>query len=82
MGLSVRGDFVVLPLLAENSRLIAVGRIEGGYQDNELHSELTVIRHVKWLKKDVPKSEFEADLVKSLGYRGYCLPPRGIYYGR
>ena len=65
-----RGDFVVLPLLAENSRLVAVGRIEGGYQDNELHSELTVIRHVKWLKKDVPKSEFEADLVKSLGYRG------------
>ena len=74
MGLSVHGDFVVLPLLAENSRLVAVGRIEGGYQDNELHSE--------WLKKDVPKSEFEADLVKSLGYRGYCLPPRGIYYGR
>ena len=77
MGLSARGDFVVLPLLAENSRLVAVGRIEGGYQDNELHSEFFL-----WLKKDVPKSEFEADLVKSLGYRGYCLPPRGIYHGR
>src|SRR5689334_8188369 len=49
---------------------VAVGRIEGGYQDNELHSELTVIRPVKWLKKDVPKSEFDADLVKSIGYRG------------
>jgi MoxR-like ATPase len=65
-----RGDFVVMPLMAKNSKLVAVGRIEGDYQDNELHPELTVSRPVKWFKNDVPKSQFDPDIAKYLGYRG------------
>ena len=65
-----RGDLVVLPLLSEHHRSVAIGRIEGEYQNNELNSELTVVRPVKWFQKHVPKSEFDADVAKSLGYRG------------
>lgn len=65
-----RGDFVLLPLLTHNSHLVAVGRIEGDYQETKLHSELTVLRPVKWLKKDVSKSTFDDDFNKSLGHRG------------
>ena len=70
-----KGDFVVLPLLRENSRLVAVGKIEGDYQDNDLspelfHSEKGAFRSTKWLKKDVPRSEFDDNIAKSLGYRG------------
>ena len=70
-----KGDFVVLPLLRENSRLVAVGKIEGDYQDNDLSPELFrsekgAFRPIKWLKKDVPRSEFDDDIAKSLGYRG------------
>lgn len=64
------GDFVMLPLLAQNSKLVAVGRIEGDCQYAKLHSELTVSRPVKWLKKDVPKSAFDDNLIKFLGFRG------------
>ena len=77
-----RGDFVVLPLLAKNKGLVAVGRIKGDYQANELHSELTVWRPVKWFKKDVPKSEFDLDITRSLRLQRYSLPPKGIRYGR
>ena len=64
------GDFVMLPLLARNSEFVAVGTIDGECQDTKLHPELTVTRPVKWLEKNVPKSTFDDDLVKSLGYRG------------
>ena len=64
------GDFVLLPLLAQNSQLVAVGRIEGDYQDTKLHPELNVTRPVDWLKRDVPKSTFDDDFAKSLGFRG------------
>lgn len=52
------------------SRLVAIGRVEGDYQDNELHSELTVFRPVKWFKRDVSRSQFDPDIAKYLGYRG------------
>jgi MoxR-like ATPase len=63
-----QGDIVVLPLLAKNSKLVAVGRIEGDFQANQLHSELTIIRPVKWFKKDVARTDFKE--IDGLGYRG------------
>ena len=59
--------------MSEQSGLVAVGRIEGDYQDNDLSPELSVFRPIKWFKKDVPRSEFDDDIAKSLGYRGTCL---------
>ena len=65
-----KGDFVVLPLLAEKSQRIAIGMVEGSYQDSELEEGLTVLRPIKWLNKDVPKAAFDGEIAESLGYRG------------
>jgi predicted Mrr-cat superfamily restriction endonuclease len=52
-----------------NSKFVAVGKIDGDYQGNELHPELFnskgVFRSVRWYKKDILRSEFDPDIAKS-----------------
>jgi len=62
-------DFVVLPLKTQKSRVIAVGKIEGDYQFEDLNSEIKQFRSVRWLKKDVPRDQFDSDIAKFLGAR-------------
>jgi restriction system protein len=59
-----KGDLVALPLKTQSS--IAIGRIEGDYEDREISPEVKHIRKVKWLKI-IPRSEFDQDLLFSLG---------------
>jgi MoxR-like ATPase len=65
-----KGDYVILPLKTQNSELIAVGQIIGDYKYEDLNSELKQFRPVKWLKKDVPRNEFDPDIEGSFGARG------------
>jgi MoxR-like ATPase len=64
-----KGDFVVMPL-AQGSKLIAVGKIDGEYQYGDLHSEIQQYKPVHWLKKDVNVHEFEPEIQQSFDDRG------------
>ena len=64
------GDFIILPLKTHKSRLIAVGKILGEYQYENLNSEIQQFRPVKWLKKDVNINDFDNDLIKLFDEHG------------
>jgi restriction system protein len=60
------GDLVVLPL--KHRSAIAVGRIEGNYEYAPIAGDgLHHFRKVKWIKTDIPRSEFDQDLLYSFG---------------
>lgn len=63
-------DLVILPLKTQKSKLIAVGQIIGNYQYEDLNSEIKQFRPVRWLKKDVPREEFDADIVNWFNLNG------------
>ncbi len=58
------GDLVALPLKMQSS--IAIGRITGDYEFKEISPNIKHIRKVEWLKT-IPRSEFDQDLLFSLG---------------
>jgi predicted Mrr-cat superfamily restriction endonuclease len=64
------GDFIVLPLKTHKARLIAVGKILGEYQYENLNSGIQQFRPIRWLKKDVNINEFDNDLVKLFDEHG------------
>jgi restriction system protein len=64
------GDFIILPLKTHNSKLIAVGKILGEYQYENLNSEIQQFRPVTWLKKDVNINDFDKDIVKLFDEHG------------
>jgi 5-methylcytosine-specific restriction endonuclease McrBC GTP-binding regulatory subunit McrB len=64
-----KGDLVVLPLLSQNSKTIAIGRVEGDYDYKEFTPDIKHIRSVKWLAKNVLKSEFDEDMIKQFHIR-------------
>lgn len=60
------GDLVVMPLKSENR--LAIGEVVGSYRyraDAEEHTRH--VRQVRWLRIDVTRDEFDADLRNSLG---------------
>jgi restriction system protein len=59
-----KGDLVALPLLSQNSKSIAIGKVEGDYDYKELTPDIKHIRPVKWLSKNISKSEFGEDIIK------------------
>lgn len=59
-----KGSLVALPLKSQSA--IAIGRVEGDYQYKEIAEGIKHIRPVKWLKT-IPRSEFDQDLLYSLG---------------
>lgn len=60
------GDVVVLPV--KTTGTIAVGRVSGPYQYREdLREDTKHVRSVEWLATDVPRDEFDQDLLYSFG---------------
>jgi restriction system protein len=59
-----KADLVALPLKTQSS--IAVGTVEGDYEYKEISPDMKHIRKVQWLKI-IPRSEFDQDLLFSLG---------------
>jgi hypothetical protein len=60
------GDLVVLPLLSQNSKTVAVGRVVGKYQYKELTPHIKHTRPVKWLATSILKSEFDEVTISHL----------------
>lgn len=58
------GDMIVLPRKAP--RVVNVGRVSGDYEYRE-GSEIPHIRPVKWEQQEIPRSDFDQDLLNSLG---------------
>jgi predicted Mrr-cat superfamily restriction endonuclease len=63
------GDFIILPLKLHKSKLIAVGKVLGEYQYENLNS-IQQFRPVKWLKKDVNINDFDNNFVKLFDKHG------------
>ena len=61
-----RGDIVALPLKTRPGR-IALGRVAGEYQYQSIDGVMRHTRQVEWLRPDVPRSDFEQDMLYSLG---------------
>ena len=60
------GDMVVLP--CKRTRTIAVGRVRGEYAYRpQLCAEAPHTRPVEWCATDVPRSDFDQDLINSFG---------------
>lgn len=59
-----KGDLVALPLKMQAS--IAIGEVKGSYEYEKLTENIRHFRRVKWLKT-IPRSEFDQDLLYSLG---------------
>jgi restriction system protein len=59
-----KGDIIALPLKSQSS--IVLGSLEGDYEFKEISPTIKHIRQVKWLRT-VPRSEFDQDLLFSLG---------------
>lgn len=60
------GDLVVLPV--KTTGTIAVGRIAGPYEFREdVRSDTQHTRKVEWIAKDVPRDNFDQDLLYSFG---------------
>jgi 5-methylcytosine-specific restriction protein B len=57
-------DFIILPLKSHKSKLIAVGKILGDYQYEDVNLEFKQFRPVKWLKKGVDITDFDKDIVE------------------
>ncbi len=62
------GDIVVLPLKAQHS-LVALGRITGPYKYREVEGYWYHTREVKWIRRDVNRSDFGEELKGFLGGR-------------
>ena len=61
-----RGDMVVLP--CKHTRAVAVGRVTGEYAYRpNLSPEAPHTRTVEWCAADVPRSDFDQDLLNSFG---------------
>lgn len=59
-------DLVALPL--KHRSAIAVGRVKGPYEYlTSLGGEIHHIRKVEWIRTDIPRSDFDQDLLYSLG---------------
>lgn len=59
-------DLVVLPL--KTTGTVAVGRVAGPYQyRTDLREDTRHVRPVKWLVRDVPRDDFDQDLLYSFG---------------
>ena len=54
------GDRVVLP--RKGARLVAVGTVTGPYEHREIEGELRHIRAVRWIREDIPRDDFGADV--------------------
>ena len=60
------GDFVALPSKLQST--IAIGRVEGLYEYSRgFGGDIRHIRKVKWIKTDIPRTDFDQDLLYSLG---------------
>lgn len=60
------GDLIVLPLKTQSA--IAVGEAKGKYEyRNDLGDDMHHVRGVKWIRKDIPRTDFEQDLLYSFG---------------
>ena len=66
------GDLVILPLHIQSA--IAVGRVTGPYKyRTDLGSDVHHIRPVKWLRTDLPRANFDSDLLLSFSaYMTVC----------
>lgn len=61
-----KGDLVVLPLRSRSA--VAIGRVKGPYEyRTDLRSNLRHTRRVEWLKKDLPRTVFDQDILYSFG---------------
>ena len=54
------GDFVVLP--RKGAGPVAVGTVIGPYEHREIAGELRHTRGVRWIRKDIPRDDFGADV--------------------
>jgi len=60
------GDLVALPLKTQSA--IAIGRVKGPYKyRNDLGELAHHTRDVEWIRKDIPRTDFDPDLLYSLG---------------
>lgn len=60
------GDYVLIPLKLQSA--IAIGKITGKYEyRTDLGEDIHHYRSVKWIKTDIPRSEFDQDLLYSFG---------------
>ena len=60
------GDVVVLPLKTRPGQ-IALGRVDGPYRFQDIEGVKRHTRSIQWIRQDVPRQEFEQDLLYSLG---------------
>jgi restriction system protein len=60
------GDIVVLPLKSRPGQ-VALGRVSGPYNYQEVGGEMRHTRRIDWINPDVPRSKFQQDLLYSLG---------------
>ena len=58
------GDWVVLPRKLSSPRVVAVGRIAGGYEFED-RMEAPHIRPVNWIAREIPLSDFDGDFQSS-----------------
>jgi restriction system protein len=59
-----KGDMIILP--RKRLRVIAVGRVSGEYQYRE-ELDAPHVRPVDWEAQDIPRSDFDQDLLNSMG---------------
>ena len=60
------GDIVALPLTTR-SGMVALGRVTGSYTYRKVDGFNRHTRSVDWIRPDVPRSDFQQDLLYSLG---------------
>lgn len=60
-----KGDIVALPLKSKPQ--IALGYVEGPYKYSNINGKMRHTRAVKWIRTDVPRTQFGQDLLYSLG---------------
>ncbi|WP_047867727.1 CBS domain-containing protein [Nocardiopsis sp. RV163] len=68
--LVLEGDHVVMPLKnsSKSSQKVAIGRVVGHYEyDDRAPEGFRHIRRVEWLRKDVPRTAIQQDLLDSMG---------------
>ena len=69
------GDMVVLP--CKRTRVIAVGRVTGNYDYRpDLSADAPHTRSIVWEATDVPRSDFDQDLINSFGALGTVSRPQ------
>ena len=62
------GDIVALPFKTWSDQ-VALGRVTGSYQHQEIDGIQRHTRSVEWVRPDVPRSDFQEDLLASLRSR-------------